>query len=276
MTDAWLRGLLTLPFALAIGSFMTVVTDRMPQGESVVSPRSRCPSCGAEIAPRDNVPVLSWLLLRGRCRSCGHPHLRRVPAHRARHRGPHRGRHGRVRPHLGRRDGGAAALDDARHLHHRHPAPDHPEPPDVPVADRLPRLHRGGVAVPRAGPTPRGPASGFLLFGGSLFLVAAHQPRDGDGRREARRPDRPGARRDRPALRGRGGRRRRSCWAGSGASPPSCWGAGARAPSRSAPTSRWARSWPPSSTSPIASWYIDRFLTHPGHPQARPPARRGA
>jgi leader peptidase (prepilin peptidase)/N-methyltransferase len=73
VNDAWLRGLLTLPFALAIGSFMTVVTDRMPQQQSVVSPGSRCPSCGAEISPRDNVPVISWVLLRGRCRSCGHP-----------------------------------------------------------------------------------------------------------------------------------------------------------------------------------------------------------
>ena len=52
---------------------MTVVVDRVPKGESVVSPRSRCPSCGAEIEARDNVPVLSWLLLRGRCRSCGEP-----------------------------------------------------------------------------------------------------------------------------------------------------------------------------------------------------------
>jgi leader peptidase (prepilin peptidase) / N-methyltransferase len=43
----------------------------MPRGESVVRPRSRCPSCGAEIGARDNVPVLSWLLLRGRCRRCG-------------------------------------------------------------------------------------------------------------------------------------------------------------------------------------------------------------
>src|SRR5437867_8960158 len=50
---------------------MTVVTARVPAGESVVSPRSRCPTCGAEIANRDNVPVLGWLLLWGRCRSCG-------------------------------------------------------------------------------------------------------------------------------------------------------------------------------------------------------------
>jgi leader peptidase (prepilin peptidase)/N-methyltransferase len=58
-------------FGLAIGSFMTVVAARVPAGESVVRPRSKCPSCGAEIRNRDNIPVLGWLLLRGRCRSCG-------------------------------------------------------------------------------------------------------------------------------------------------------------------------------------------------------------
>jgi leader peptidase (prepilin peptidase)/N-methyltransferase len=69
--DAWIRALVALPFGLVAGSFMTVAAHRMPRGESVVRPRSRCPSCGAEIGARDNVPVLSWLLLRGRCRRCG-------------------------------------------------------------------------------------------------------------------------------------------------------------------------------------------------------------
>jgi leader peptidase (prepilin peptidase)/N-methyltransferase len=54
-----------------IGSFLNVVAHRLPRGESVVKPRSRCPGCGTEIKAYDNVPVLSWLLLRGRCRSCG-------------------------------------------------------------------------------------------------------------------------------------------------------------------------------------------------------------
>lgn len=58
---------------LVIGSFLNVVIWRVPRGESVVSPPSACPGCGASIAPRDNIPVLSWLLLRGRCRSCGEP-----------------------------------------------------------------------------------------------------------------------------------------------------------------------------------------------------------
>lgn len=56
---------------LLVGSFLNVVAYRVPRGESVVSPRSRCPSCETPIAPRDNVPVLSWLVLRGRCRHCG-------------------------------------------------------------------------------------------------------------------------------------------------------------------------------------------------------------
>ncbi|KGM14257.1 prepilin peptidase [Cellulomonas bogoriensis] len=56
---------------LAIGSFLNVVIWRVPRDRSVVRPRSSCPGCDAEIAPRDNVPVLSWLLLKGRCRHCG-------------------------------------------------------------------------------------------------------------------------------------------------------------------------------------------------------------
>lgn len=64
---------------LLIGSFLNVVIWRVPRGESVVSPPSACPSCGHEIRPRDNVPVLSWLLLRGRCRDCGHPISARYP-----------------------------------------------------------------------------------------------------------------------------------------------------------------------------------------------------
>ena len=54
-----------------IGSFLNVVGYRVPRGESVVSPPSRCPGCETPIEPWDNVPVLSWLLLRGRCRHCG-------------------------------------------------------------------------------------------------------------------------------------------------------------------------------------------------------------
>lgn len=56
---------------LIVGSFVTVVAHRVPRGESIVGPRSRCPACGAQIAAYDNVPVVSWLLLRGRARCCG-------------------------------------------------------------------------------------------------------------------------------------------------------------------------------------------------------------
>ncbi|HXW38791.1 MAG TPA: prepilin peptidase, partial [Acidimicrobiales bacterium] len=57
-------------FGLCVGSFLNVVIHRVPERESVVRPRSHCRSCGAQIADRDNVPVVSWVLLRGRCRSC--------------------------------------------------------------------------------------------------------------------------------------------------------------------------------------------------------------
>ncbi|MGE5282604.1 MAG: prepilin peptidase [Chloroflexota bacterium] len=53
------------------GSFVTVVGHRVPRGESIVGPRSRCTTCGAQIAAYDNVPVVSWLVLRGRARCCG-------------------------------------------------------------------------------------------------------------------------------------------------------------------------------------------------------------
>lgn len=71
--------LLCALLGLLIGSFLNVVIWRVPRGESVVRPPSACPGCGHEIRPRDNVPVLSWLLLRGRCRDCGHPISARYP-----------------------------------------------------------------------------------------------------------------------------------------------------------------------------------------------------
>jgi len=58
-------------FGLLLGSFLNVVAYRLPRGESLATPASRCPGCDQPIKPYDNVPVLSWLLLRGRCRSCG-------------------------------------------------------------------------------------------------------------------------------------------------------------------------------------------------------------
>ena len=64
---------------LLIGSFLNVVIHRVPRGLSVVSPPSACPGCGSGIAPRDNVPLLSWVLLRGACRHCRAPISVRYP-----------------------------------------------------------------------------------------------------------------------------------------------------------------------------------------------------
>src|SRR6266702_1578918 len=66
-------------FGLAIGSFLNVVIYRVPVGESVVSPPSKCPSCGSEIHNRHNIPVLGWLILRGRCFACHAPISPRYP-----------------------------------------------------------------------------------------------------------------------------------------------------------------------------------------------------
>jgi leader peptidase (prepilin peptidase)/N-methyltransferase len=58
-------------FGLVVGSFLNVVVWRVPRGESVVRPGSHCPGCDTELGAIENVPVLSWLVLRGRCRHCG-------------------------------------------------------------------------------------------------------------------------------------------------------------------------------------------------------------
>ena len=74
-----------MPIALAavggllVGSFLNVVIARLPRGESLATPGSRCPHCGHAVRPYDNVPVLSWLVLRGRCRDCGAPISARYP-----------------------------------------------------------------------------------------------------------------------------------------------------------------------------------------------------
>jgi len=65
---------------LAVGSFLNVVIYRLPRGESLSRPPSHCPSCGAPIRPRHNVPVLGWLVLRGRCADCSAPISVRYPA----------------------------------------------------------------------------------------------------------------------------------------------------------------------------------------------------
>ncbi|MBU1494466.1 MAG: prepilin peptidase [Actinobacteria bacterium] len=64
---------------LVIGSFLNVVVYRVPLGKSIVSPPSACPTCQSPIRPRDNIPVLSWLILWGRCRGCRNPISARYP-----------------------------------------------------------------------------------------------------------------------------------------------------------------------------------------------------
>jgi leader peptidase (prepilin peptidase)/N-methyltransferase len=64
---------------LIVGSFLNVVIYRVPRDLSIVRPGSACPGCGTPISPRDNIPVVSWLILRGRCRTCGEPISGRYP-----------------------------------------------------------------------------------------------------------------------------------------------------------------------------------------------------
>jgi leader peptidase (prepilin peptidase)/N-methyltransferase len=75
-----LLGAFALAFGLVVGSFLNVVVYRLPRGESLAWPGSRCPRCQVPIAFYDNVPVLSWLLLRARCRHCRAPIAWRYPA----------------------------------------------------------------------------------------------------------------------------------------------------------------------------------------------------
>ncbi len=67
-------------FGAAVGSFLNVVIHRVPREESIVFPNSACPKCGKSIKPYDNIPILSWLLLRGKCRNCSEPISYRYPA----------------------------------------------------------------------------------------------------------------------------------------------------------------------------------------------------
>jgi prepilin signal peptidase PulO-like enzyme (type II secretory pathway) len=81
--NVWALGLAGLviifAFGAALGSFLNVVVYRLPRGLPIGASGSRCPKCANPIAPRDNIPVLSWLLLKGRCRSCGQPISARYP-----------------------------------------------------------------------------------------------------------------------------------------------------------------------------------------------------
>ncbi|MGA9882109.1 MAG: prepilin peptidase [Candidatus Acidiferrales bacterium] len=67
---AWFIAAAVFCLGLVIGSFLNVCIVRIPSGKSIVSPPSACPKCGAQIRPYDNIPVISWLVLRGKCRGC--------------------------------------------------------------------------------------------------------------------------------------------------------------------------------------------------------------
>ena len=183
--------------AWSIGSFLNVVAYRLPRGESLVSPASHCPSCGTSVKAYDNVPVLGWLMLRGRCRSCHQAISARYPVVElttcllavavvltkhsvARHR---------ARPRARRR----ARADRADRLRQ----PDHPE------QDHAAGRDRGGRHRPRDRPGGRARAAdrGRRRRRLPAVLRARLSARDGNGRRQARR-------RARSVPRPRGRRRR--------------------------------------------------------------------
>jgi leader peptidase (prepilin peptidase)/N-methyltransferase len=74
-----LAALLAALFGAIFGSFLNVVIWRLPRGESLMTPGSHCPNCDAPVKPYDNIPIVSWLILRGRCRNCGHAISARYP-----------------------------------------------------------------------------------------------------------------------------------------------------------------------------------------------------
>ena len=76
----WLPAILIFVFGAAVGSFLNVVIHRVPNEQSIVFPNSACPKCSTAIRPYDNIPILSWLILGGKCRSCKAPISVRYPA----------------------------------------------------------------------------------------------------------------------------------------------------------------------------------------------------
>jgi leader peptidase (prepilin peptidase)/N-methyltransferase len=160
---------------LVFGSFLTVVVHRLPRKESVVAPRSACPSCGQTISARDNIPVLSYLALRGRCRGCDHHISAEYPATEAATAAlfvgaslafPAAGVAAMVAGFLAVML--AAALIDA---HHR----------VIPNRLTFPAFAAGAAAVLALGLTGQavsmpGAAIGAATFGGGLLLVALIAP----------------------------------------------------------------------------------------------------
>ena len=171
---------------LIIGSFLNVVAWRLPRGESLSHPRSRCPACDAPVKPYDNIPVLSWLLLRGRCRGCGEPISRALPARRGR-RPPAlyvRGRRADVGRRRGDRAGARARHAPRADRAHRPRPPDHPQ-----QAHRARRRARARASAPSLDPAylrraaDRRRRRRRLLPAARAGLPEGH----GHGRRQARR-----------------------------------------------------------------------------------------
>ena len=79
-TSAMAVGAIAFAFGLLVGSFLNVVVHRLPRGESIVWPGSRCPACSRAILPHENIPLVSYLFLGGRCRGCAAPISLRYPA----------------------------------------------------------------------------------------------------------------------------------------------------------------------------------------------------
>ena len=76
----WIGAAYAVVLGLIVGSYLNVVVFRLPRGQSTERARSSCPGCGKLIQARDNIPVLSYLILRGKCRDCGEPISARYPA----------------------------------------------------------------------------------------------------------------------------------------------------------------------------------------------------
>ncbi|MBK9165583.1 MAG: prepilin peptidase [Acidobacteria bacterium] len=80
LEPTWLPAVIIFAFGAVVGSFLNVVIHRVPNEQSIVFPNSACPKCSAAIKPYDNIPVLSWLILGGKCRNCKAPISVRYPA----------------------------------------------------------------------------------------------------------------------------------------------------------------------------------------------------
>ena len=118
---SWFPIAIALVLGLAFGSFLTVAIHRVPAGESLVRPRSRCPSCGTPLRNVDNIPVVSWVALRGRCHACHARISPDLPPHRARLRGPVRGGGARLRGPVAGDPAGSLLRAAGRDLGDRHP-----------------------------------------------------------------------------------------------------------------------------------------------------------